>query len=82
MNQVNAFMTSVLGPSWRTTVIGFVAAVLNLMANGLTWKTALASVLMQAFGIMAKDAKAHSTTWEVQQATNAVLSAGKGVAES
>ena len=70
MKQIDGFMTNVLGASWRTTVIGWVAAVLNLMANGVTLKSAIASVIMAAFGTVVKDQAAHSTIQEVHRATD------------
>jgi uncharacterized membrane protein YbhN (UPF0104 family) len=82
MKQINAFITSILGQNWRTTVIGFIAAVTNLVANGVTWKTAIASVLMQSFGILAKDASTHSTIAQVESATDAARISQSGGAHS
>ena len=71
MKQVNQFMTSILGPSWRSTVIGWAAAILNLYVNGMSLKSAAASVAMAAFGAVVKDQAAHSTIEQVQKATDA-----------
>ena len=68
-DKINKFMTSYLGPSWRTTLIGFAAAVFNLAANGVSFKTAVASALMQTFGYLAKDTSVHSTIEQVHTAT-------------
>lgn len=41
--------------NWKTTVIGFGAAILNLVANGATWQAAAVSVGLAALGTVAKD---------------------------
>src|SRR5262245_37497121 len=41
--------------NWKTTLIGIAAGVLNLVANGATWKNAALSVLLGLFGASAKD---------------------------
>ncbi len=41
--------------SWRTTIAGFVAAVANLIQNGLSWKSALLSAAIATVGALAKD---------------------------
>lgn len=66
--KINVFMTSVLGASWRTTVLGFVGAVFVLLSQGLTLKSAIIAVGVQMFGACVKDQWAHSTPAQVQQA--------------
>lgn len=41
--------------NWKTTLLGFVAAVLQLMAGGMTLKNAAAAAGVAALGLVAKD---------------------------
>lgn len=41
--------------NWKTTALGLGAAVANLVANGMTVKTAVVSVFIAALGTFAKD---------------------------
>jgi len=41
--------------NYKTTVAGFVVAVINLIANGVNWKQALFSAAIAALGTVAKD---------------------------
>lgn len=41
--------------SWKTTTIGFAAAVLQLMAGGMNLKSAAMAAAVAALGAMAKD---------------------------
>jgi hypothetical protein len=41
--------------NWKTTLLGIGAGVLNLVANGMTWKQALLSTGLAALGFFAKD---------------------------
>lgn len=57
-------MASLLGASWKTTLIGFVAAVINYIAglgmnlptDGKGWGTVMLSAALFAFGAATKDA--------------------------
>ena len=40
---------------WKTTVVGFAAAVLNLWASGVTLKSAVVSVSLATLGSVAGD---------------------------
>lgn len=42
--------------NWKTTLLGYVAAVLNLNQAGLNWKSVLLSVALAILGHVAKDA--------------------------
>lgn len=42
--------------NWKTTALGILAAFLHLYANGMTVKSAAASVAIAALGAAAKDA--------------------------
>ena len=79
MNQVNIFMTGWLGTSWRTTVLGFIVAAGNMLINGVSVKTALVSAAIQTAGILMNDAQAHSTSAEIQQATQEAATAAKKI---
>lgn len=41
--------------NWKTTVLGFAAGVLQLMANGFTLQSAAAATAMALLGAFAKD---------------------------
>jgi len=41
--------------SWKTSMIGVVATVLNMVQNGTSWKTVLSSLPMLLLGLLAKD---------------------------
>lgn len=41
--------------NWKTTLFGLASGSLNLMANGLSWKTALFSAGLAALGFASKD---------------------------
>jgi hypothetical protein len=41
--------------NWKTTLIGFSAAALNLIQQGVTWKSALLSAAIATLGAVAKD---------------------------
>jgi len=41
--------------NWRTTGLGFLAGILNLVASGMTWKAATVSVVFAAWGVAQKD---------------------------
>jgi hypothetical protein len=41
--------------NWKTTLLGFVAAILNILANGATPKQVGLSLALGAFGALAKD---------------------------
>lgn len=41
--------------SWKTTLFGFGAGVLNMLANGTNWKQVLYSAALAGLGILAKD---------------------------
>jgi hypothetical protein len=42
--------------NWRTTILGQAAAGLNLVANGMSWKSAALSVVLSLWGLIGKDA--------------------------
>lgn len=44
-----------MSKNWKTTLLGLMAGVLNLVANGATWKSAALSVGLAAVGAVAKD---------------------------
>jgi hypothetical protein len=46
-------MNSIL--NWRTTGLGLLAGILNLVASGMTWKAAALSVLFATWGAAQKD---------------------------
>lgn len=41
--------------NWNTTLVGFAAGVLNLVANGMSWQAALFSTALALLGAVAKD---------------------------
>ena len=41
--------------SWKTSLIGFALGVMNLVAQGINWKTAVQSALIALLGAVAKD---------------------------
>lgn len=41
--------------SWKTTLFGIGAGILNLVSQGVSWKSAGLSVMLGLFGIAAKD---------------------------
>lgn len=41
--------------NWKTTLLGFAAGALNLLANGTNWKQVLLTTGIAAFGLVAKD---------------------------
>jgi multisubunit Na+/H+ antiporter MnhG subunit len=69
LKNIDTVMTRLLGASWATTVLGAICAGVNLWMNGVTPKTAAASVLMTLFGIITKSVTAHSTVAQVEQAS-------------
>lgn len=46
--------------NWQTTLLGVAAGVLNLMANGTHWRSALMSGVFTLMGLVAKDANTGS----------------------
>lgn len=47
--------------NWQTTLLGVAAGILNLMANGTHWKSALMSGALTLMGLVAKDANTGSS---------------------
>ena len=41
--------------SWKSTLLGIAGGVLNLVSQGVNWKTALQSVAIAALGAVVKD---------------------------
>jgi hypothetical protein len=41
--------------NWKTTLMGFAAGGLNMLASGTNWKTVLFSIAIAAMGVFAKD---------------------------
>ncbi len=55
-------MPKIVGKSWKTTLLGTGAAVMNLAANGFGWKQILFSAVLQLLGRVAKDEDVHGGT--------------------
>jgi hypothetical protein len=41
--------------NWKTTLFGFAAGILNMFANGTSWKQVIYSVAVAGLGLLAKD---------------------------
>lgn len=57
--------------SWKSTLIGFIAAALNLIAGGVNWKTAIMSAAIAALGAVTKDYNVTGTQTKIPGGDNA-----------
>lgn len=55
MDAMNNALTNVFGPSWKTTVAGYVAGVATYVAGGMDFKHAVLGAALALLGHMAKD---------------------------
>ena len=47
--------------NWQTSLLGLVGGIFGAVANGLTWKSAIAGSLLALLGAAAKDANKSGT---------------------
>jgi hypothetical protein len=79
-------LVNLLGASWKTTVLGFVAGILtylaqlgpNLPTTAKDWGTVLLSAAMAAFGLVAKDKNVSNSPTPLAVAQPVVISPTTG----